>query len=105
MYSSGKKYHTIKIASNKFNNKIYMNKNSNETYNCDDVKYLNEDIIIEYNNIEYNNIKFNKYNKYNKYNNENKFNYIKNTPKINYLKPTKKGGGKILQPGGGFKGN
>jgi len=103
MYSSGKKYYTIKIATNKFNNKIYINtnKNSNEThnYNYEDVKYLNEDIIIEYNDNVYNNIKSNKYNKYNKYN------YIKNTPKINYLKPTQKGGGKILQPGGGFKGN
>lgn len=98
MYSSGKKYYTIKIANNKFNNKIYMNKN-NETYNIDNVKYLEENVNVEYYDYKYNNIKFNKYNK------ENKNKYIKNTPKINYLKATKQGGGKILQPGGGFKGN
>ena len=43
----------------------------------------------------------------NNYNNYNKLdNYIQNKNKyFKSLKPTKKGGGRIIQPGGGFKGN
>ena len=82
------KYKIMKISNENFNN-CYINKKNNDNDKIDNV--------VKYNKIKYYN---NTYLKKNKYNFE-KHNII-NT---NKLKATHKGGGKIIQPGGGYKGN
>ena len=88
MLTIGDKYKIMKISNENFNN-CYINKKIKNNHKIDNVV---ECIKIKY----YDNTYFKK----------NKYNFEKckiiNTDK---LKPTHKGGGKIIQPGGGYKGN
>ena len=83
MLSTTDKMRIRKFANTKFNT-LKINKKEIEN-NYEKIKIKNN----------------NNYNNYNKLDNyfENKNKYFKS------LKPTKKGGGRIIQPGGGFKGN
>ena len=84
MLSTTDKMRIRKFANTKFNTLKINKKEIENNY---------EKIKIKNNN--------NNYNNYNKLDNyfENKNKYFKS------LKPTKKGGGRIIQPGGAFRGN
>tara|TARA_Y100000389_G_scaffold173626_1_gene182934 strand:+ start:4082 stop:4369 length:288 start_codon:yes stop_codon:yes gene_type:complete len=95
MLSSIDKMRIIKFSNIKFNNQRKRIEKKSES----SIKVIENN----YNKIEKNNNKYFQNNKYfenNKYIENNK--YFENNK---YLKPTQKGGGKIIQPGGGFKGN
>ena len=86
-YSVGDKFRIMKISNNKFLN---INRHNNIPE-----EFIEK--IVDVNTNRYNNDYY--YYKYKKeYNNNVKF------PMKN-LKPTHKGFGKIIQPGGGYKGN
>tara|TARA_B000000477_G_scaffold109926_1_gene103117 strand:- start:1601 stop:1882 length:282 start_codon:yes stop_codon:yes gene_type:complete len=93
MLTISDKYKIMKISNENFNN-CYINKKKNNNNDNDNDKIDN---VVKYNKIKYYD---NTYFKKNKYNFE-KYNIIN----ANKLKPTHKGGGKIIQPGGGYKGN
>ena len=80
MLSSIDKMRIINFSNNKFNNQAKRIEKKSESSIKAIKVYENN-----YNEIEIINNKYFKNNK--------------------YLKPTQKGGGKIIQPGGGFKGN
>tara|TARA_B100000795_G_scaffold171437_1_gene129224 strand:+ start:1740 stop:1997 length:258 start_codon:yes stop_codon:yes gene_type:complete len=85
MVTFGQKNQMRKNANSKFNTLKDNNKKKNN-------KNVNKDNIINY-------IEINQKNKYNK----DKLTNIKNY--YTSLKPTHQGGGRVIQPGGGFKGN
>lgn len=89
MLSTTDKMRIRKFANTKFNT-LKINKKEIEN-NYEKIKIKNK------NNNNYNNYNYNKLDNY--FENKNKNKYFKS------LKPTKKGGGRIIQPGGGFKGN
>jgi len=87
MLSTTDKMRIREFANTKFNT-LKINKKEIEN-NYEKIKIKNN------NNYNYNNYNYNKLDN----NFENKNKYFKS------LKPTKKGGGRIIQPGGGFRGN
>ena len=82
--------------------KMRIRKFANTKFNT--LKINKKEIENNYKKIKNNN---NNNNNNNNYNNYYKLdNYFENKNKhFKCLKPTKKGGGRIIQPGGGFRGN